>query len=430
MLRAEVVQAHIPPKTVQDVLGDDSIAGFSQGFNLSYAWALQRQTLLVWKAEDGLNATVRRLPLSEPTSGRVFVEVIPQSNSAAVTVLLCTGSGQFYVWLDANYPVTTYHSVLAVSANSSTAADLVICGLAASPANSGASLGFLAVVATVDGALHLYHGSQNGIFPRQFYKPTGAAAPKAGMLGALGSVVKALYSEAFDPLHNVQRASASAMAALHLQLLQLDSNRWKLLVLTADALDCWLLGTISGHNSTEQLLWSFNMLGVLSESLQAKELALLAFAATTYSISHQMLQPTTGQHQGVQKRQMLYVWSAYLSATSLKHTHVLSCFALEEGNAIPLLLQTTRLDKVPLPEPDNSSRELREWQMVPHSKYSSCLLLSPNGTILEWLGSGADTGEQYDDVADPSCYPHAECCLFSCSLLPLLDRLRIREVFV
>lgn len=403
MLRADVVQAHIPPKTVQDVLAEDSATGFSRGSIASYGWVLQRQTLLLWRVVDAQAASVRRLHLSYPPSGRVFVEVIPHSNSTAVTVVLCTGSGQLYVWLDANYPVETYRQTLAVSANSSTSPDVVICGLSASPADVGMSLGFMAVVATADGALHLYHGSQNGIFPQQFYKPTTAAAPRAGMFGTLGSVVKALYSEAFDPLHNVQRSSASAMAALQLQLVQLDSNRWKLMVLTAEALDFWLLGTISGQNSTEQLLWSFNLHGVLSGTLQARELSLLAFAVTTSSSNSytQQLTPMQqltagGQQQKAHAGPLVYVWSAHLGATSLKHTHVLSCFAVEEGNTVPRLLHSTHIaQNAQLPEPEDGARQLKHWQMVPNSSYSSCLLLSPNGTILEWLaGAGTDAGKQ------------------------------------
>eukprot|EP00878_Enallax_costatus_P017252 GHUV01018115.1.p1 GENE.GHUV01018115.1~~GHUV01018115.1.p1 ORF type:complete len:398 (+),score=105.78 GHUV01018115.1:253-1446(+) len=397
MLRADVVQAHIPPKTVQDVLGDDSASGFSRGYPVTYGWTLQRQTLLLWKVEDGLTASVRRLHLSDPPSGRLFVEVIPHSSSTAVTVVLCTGGGQLYVWLDANYPVETYKQTLAVSANSSTSPDSIICGLSATPADVGTSLGFMAVVATADAALHLYHGSQNGIFPRQFYKAAAATAVRAGMLGTLGSVVKALYSEAFDPLHNVQRSSASAMAALELQLLQLDSNRWKLMVLTPDALDCWLLGTISGQNSTEQLLWSFNLHGVLTSTLQARELSLLAFAATTSSSNHYMQQLTPmqqltagGQQEMVHTGPLLYVWSAYLGATSLSHTHVLSCFAVEEGNTVPSLLHSTFVAQSQhLPDP-----EVGAGQMVPHTTHSSCLLLSPKGTVLEWLaGRGAEASE-------------------------------------
>lgn len=402
MLRADVVQAHIPPKTVQDVLGDDSASGLSSGYSVTYGWTLQRQTLLLWKVEDSLTAAARRLHLSDPPCGRLFVEVIPHSHSTAVTVVLCTGGGQLHVWLDANYPVETYKQTLAVSANSSTSPDTIICGLSATPADVGSSLGFMAVVATADAALHLYHGSQHGIFPRQFYSAAAATVPRSGMLGAFGSVVKALYSEAFDPLHNVQRSSASAMAALQLQLLQLDSNRWKLIVLTPDALDCWLLGTVSGQNSTEQLLWSFNLHGVLTGNLQARELSLLACAVTTSSNSQYMQKLTPmqqltagGQQQKAHSGPLLYVWSAFLSATSLVHTHVLSCFAVEEGDAVPSHLLSTHIAQTePLPDPEVGARQLKQWQMVPHTVYSSILLLSPNGTVVEWLaGSGADASE-------------------------------------
>jgi hypothetical protein len=322
------------------------------------------------------------------------VEIMPHSNSTAVTVLLCTGSGQLCVWLDANFPAPPYSQRVCVSANRGTSESAVISALAASPADSGSSLGFLAVVATADAALHLYHGTQNGIFPRQFYTPTAAAGPKPGMFGALGSVVKALYSEAFDPLHNVQRSSASAMAALQLQLRPLGGGRWKLLVLTPEALDCWLLGALAGNHSSEQLLWSYNLYHVLSGSLQARELTVLAFAASTapqQQLPAAAAPPATpgGGRQAlpVQQKQTVYLWSTHIAATSLSQVHALTTLALEDGSVVPSYVGSTQLEpSVPLPQPEAGDK-LSQWQMLPHSSYSSCLLLAPNGTLLEWMPS-------------------------------------------
>lgn len=394
MLRADVVQAHILPRAVSDVVGEASAAGCSRVYSSTYGWALHRQTLLLWKVDDGLQASVRRLHVPELPSGHCFVEIMPHSNSTAVTVLLCTGSGQLCVWLDANFPVPPYSQRVCVSANAATSDNAVICALAASPADSGSSLGFLAVVATADAALHLYHGSQNGIFPRQFYTPTAAAGPKPGMFGALGSVVKALYSEAFDPLHNVQRASASAMAALQLQLLSLGGGRWKLLVLTPEALDCWLLGALAGNHSSEQLLWSYNLHHVLSGSLQARELTVLAFAASTTAQQQLPVAPpaTPGggrqaQQQPQQQKQAVYLWSTHISATSLSQVHALSTLALEDGSVVPTYQSSMQLEpSLPLPQPEAGDK-LSQWQVLPHSRYSSCLLLAPNGALLEWMPS-------------------------------------------
>lgn len=395
MLRAEVVQAHILPRSVSDVVGEATAVGCSKGYSTTYGWALHRQTLLVWRVEDALQAPVRRLQLSEPLSAcRCFVEVIPHSNSTAVTVLMCTGSGQLYVWLDANFPAPPFSQRLFVNANSGTSEDAVICALAASPADSGSSLGFLAVVATADAALHLYHGSQNGIFPRQFYAPPAAAAPKPGMLGALGSVVRALYSEAFDPLHNVQRSSASAMSALQLQLLQLDANRWKLLVLAPDSLDCWLLGTLTGQQSSEQLLWSYNLHAVLTASLQAREVTVLAFGTSLTPHSQpgaaQAPGATPSRQPALQGKQLVYVWCTHMAANSLSQIHTLTTLALEEGSVVPTYLHSVQVaPNVPLPQPHTGDR-LSQWLLLPHSSYCSCLLLAPNGTLLEWMPSAGE----------------------------------------
>jgi hypothetical protein len=214
------------------------------------------------------------------------------------------------------------------------------------------------------------------------------------MFGALGSVVKALYSEAFDPLHTVQRSSASAMAALQLQLLPLGGGRWKLLVLTPEALDCWLLGALAGNHSSEQLLWSYNLYHVLSGSLLARELTVLAFAAST---APQQQLPAAGappatpgggrQALPVQQKQAVYLWSTHIAATSLSQVHALTTLALEDGSVVPTYLSSTHLDpSVPLPQPEAGDK-LSQWQMLPHSSFSSCLLLAPNGTLLEWMPS-------------------------------------------
>jgi hypothetical protein len=428
---ARLRDAHLLPRVVSDALeADGQAAGVSrpapgggdqQQQQPTYAWVLARSTLLLWKAQDGLQAVVRRLTLPEPPAGPVFVEIVCHRQSSAVTAVVCTGGGQLHVWLDANFPAAPFSQRLAAAAAAAAAdgsedgqqqqqqqhssSNGVICSLAAAPADSSAgSPGFLAVVATADGALHLYHGSQAGIFPRQFHKApsSGPGGLTAGVLGVIGSAMRAMYEEAFDPLHSLQRSSGSALPAHTMQLAPLDGARWKLFVLTAESLDCWLLGSV-GQQSTEQLLWSFNMRAVLASQLNAAELELLAMTAAIQGQAGggNSRSSRSGQPAAAAAPQMaLYVWSAHTAAASLKHQqHVMSCFAVEDGTNLPRLLGSSTLGREAcLPQPQQHMR----WALTAHARLPSCLMLAHNGSVLEWLrpaGQPQLLGSSTDNLA-------------------------------
>ncbi|KAF8069449.1 hypothetical protein HT031_001565 [Scenedesmus sp. PABB004] len=392
MLRADVSAAHILPRSVADALGSsEAAAGCSA--DGGHAWALHRQTLLLWRVADGLHASVRRLHLAEAPEGRVLVEVLAQSGSSAVTVVACTGGGQLSVWLDANFPAPPLTQRLFVAGGDDDGGGDeggggggerggdVVTALAAAPAGGGggggAGPGFVAALATSDGGLHLYHGSAAGVFPRTFHKPGAGAGPRAGVLGTLGSVVRALYSEAFDPLHREQRAGPSALPARQLALAPLGGGRWRLLALTPESLDCWLLGGGAGQHAGEALAWSYNLHGVLAGALGARELTVLAFAARGA--------PAAGGGGAPQLE--IAIWSAHLGGASLSQQHAVSLLALGEGGKLPALAASAALPAassalLPQPQPDD---RLSRWCVLPHSRFASALLLAPNGVILEWL---------------------------------------------
>jgi hypothetical protein len=435
-----LTDVHLLPPVVNDILGDATASGCSRPPTTAadqqqpaYAWALHRQTLLLWRAEDGLQAVVRRLTLTELPVGATFVEVVTHQQSTAVTVIVCTGAGQLQVWLDANFPAapfsqritTTSSTVAAAAAANDGSTDeagsrmqqegadaRVVRALAASAADSAGNPGFLAVVATADAALHSFHGSQQGVLPRQFH--SAASAPRtlqAGVLGAISSAVRAMYEEAFDPLAHVSRSRASAAPALGLQLLPLDCARCKLFVLAEDSsLDCWLLGSL-GQQSTEALLWSLNTSLVLRQALEATEVQLLAAAATG---SQQGAAPGAGSSGGGgrgsggggggssrdaatgQQQTLIYTWSAHTDSSSLRYQHAVSCFALEDGAQLPRLLHCRRLGHTStLPQPQLHMR----WQLAPHAFLPSVLLLAHNGSTLEWLRPAAQAQDEAQDEA-------------------------------
>jgi len=390
MLRADFVQqAHLLPRAVSDVLSDTAARGCSQSSNgqCTYAWALHRQNLLVWKVEDGVTAAVRRLVLPEAPVGRTFVEVLPQQQSSALTVIFCTGAGQLYVWLDATFLGQPFSQQLVTSSTASSSSN-VICALAASPAHAGAGPGFLAVVATSDAALHLYHGSQSGIFPRQFYHPAGGHSTRGGMLDVLGTAVKAaVRTGQIIAGYALHRGSASSMPASQLQLLQLDSGRWKLFVLTGDALDCWLLGTLSGKQSTEQLLWSYSIYQSVLGRHRAADVKVLAFTASTALAQRQLSgQPQDGAATGsAAAQEVVYVWSAHMAESAVKYQHMCSLFAVDADGTVrgPRLIVAEPLDAAaaaPRAQLDHLG-----WQLLANERQPSCLMLSPQGVLLEWL---------------------------------------------
>lgn len=392
MIRADLLQQlHLLPRPVRDVVGDAAAQGCSAttAGHSTFAWVLHRQSLLVWKAEDGFAATVRRLTLPWAPVGGTFVEVVPQRQSSALTVIVCTGAGWLHVWLDATFGGDPF-SQQVVKGTDGDDSNL-ICALTATAADAGASPAFLAVIATTDAALHLYHGSQNGIFPRQFYNPSSAASSQGGVFQAITAAVGTARKVAVDYQLLVGiphlRTSASTAAALQLQLLQLDGSRWKLLVLSTDALDCWLLGTLSGKQSSEQLLWSLDVYSAVLGRSRVSSQKVLAFTASTAPAQQQLPAPSqdgSGSAPTRPSTEVIYVWSSSMLAdTASTHQHTCSAFAVEGGprQGPRLILSAVIPTAAAMPQP----RLKHLWQLRAHRQEPSCLLLAPNGVLVEWL---------------------------------------------
>lgn len=414
--------AHLLPKSVHDVLFDATAAGLCGPYSTdpaggggggvssssTFGWVLHRSSLLVWRVEDDLQATVRRLQLPQVPAGRVFVSILPHAGSTALTVVLCTASGLLCVWLDAHFFAPPYTQQLFVAAESAAhdggdSDPDVVTAMAAGAANSAGSPGFLSVIATADGALHLYHGSQKGIFPRQFHRPSAAAASAAGsdssgagggaggsLLGSLGGVVKALYSEAFDPLYRVQRHTPSRLPARQLLLLRAGggagaggSGAWRLLALAPDALDCWALGAANAASAAdERLAWSFNIRGVLMGELRAQEYEPLGFTAAG------------GSGAGLlSDASQLLIWSAFTGANSIASQHALSVFDLRP-DTIPYhdkSLVVTGAAAGALPRPAAAGGgSAAGWRVVAHPGCVTALAKAPNGAVVEWLPQSGD----------------------------------------
>lgn len=411
-----LLQASVLPRPVRDVSADSTAQGFAQSAadHPTYAWLLHRQSLLVWKVDDGTAAVVRRLNLPQRIEGRVFVQVLPQCNSTALTVVVCTGSGGLFVWLDATFAGEPFSQQLFTS-NAEHESHDVICALEATPAEATAGPGFLAVVATSDAALHLYHGSHSGIFPRQFYNPRKSTGTHGGVLDMIGAAVGTARKVAVDlqllaglPF---MRTSASTTPALQLQLLPLGGGCWKMYVLTHDTLDCWLVGTLSGKQSTEQLQWSYGVYQAVLGKQRAAQSRVLGFAASNSQHWQQLLlaAPSEGISSSTaagDAQQVLYVWSAHMPESALRYQHTLTVLVIEEGTCRgPRVALSLPLDSAgALPQLQSS---VHGWQVCPHAHQPSCLLMSPGGQLLEWSPAASASGAA---VLSTSSSNLAVCC--------------------
>ena len=254
MLASDLVSTAALPRSALDLLRSVEPAGRAAGLSAAAdaAWAFAGGLLVVWRLGDGRGgARTLRPPFA--VRGAVHVELLEQPAAAGLlTVLLRTAEGQLAAWLDADAPQPPLTLDLGAggagggAGGGASTAGAAAEAMAAVAIDTGAGPGFVAVVAHGDG-LHLVQGSQRGLFLRRFRDPGDRPAPSAGgggtpgsaVLGALGSVLRAAYSEAFNPLRRYQRGAASQRPALRVALAAVDVHALRALVLTPEALDCW-----------------------------------------------------------------------------------------------------------------------------------------------------------------------------------------------
>lgn len=353
----DALDVHLVPPALWDVLPQASAAGCQHAGGRSVAWILHRQTLLLWTVGDTDSAQVKRLVLTQPVSGALHVEVVTRPASSVITVLACSSQGLLHVWLDASFLSSPHCEQLACFEGGADAGGDVVTAIAAAAADQGTTPGFMAVVSTADGALHLYHGTSRGIFPRRFHSGTpGSASRQHGLLGTLGTVVKAMYSEAFDPLASTRRMAASSLPACRMLMTLTRSGSWRLYVLTREALDCWQLGAGSGNSTTEQLLWSFSLAGLLVPQLSADSLI-----------------PVDMAHSAAAGA--LFIWSFQGGR------HALHCLQLAHDGT-PAMDPTCSLSER-LTDPQRHPDPFA-WRLHTHIQQLCCLAHAPGGLLLVW----------------------------------------------
>jgi hypothetical protein len=237
MFSAIIEQAHFLPAAVAELvhLSGDALQSGLDG-DSGYAFVLSGSKLLIWSYAQGKAAPVKTIACPSSAGQRCFIRVLSQQS--AVSVVLCTADGRLSVWLDTHYLSQPYTQQIFSSSSQEGA---VVAALAAISAEQPTGPGFLTVVSTVDGGIYLFQVNQSGLFPKQFLARAAPSKGGLGLVGKVGSFIGSIYAEAFNPLHKVQRQEASDRPAVALSLQRVDAARYRLLVLTDEALDCWLV---------------------------------------------------------------------------------------------------------------------------------------------------------------------------------------------
>ena len=104
--KMDIQSSHLLPRQALDIL--HQVGNKQSGVSGSFAWLLSGDSLHIWRYQEGPDARVRSLivPLSVAgidRSSLLFVSVLPQPRSSAVTVVICSASGTLAAWMDANY---------------------------------------------------------------------------------------------------------------------------------------------------------------------------------------------------------------------------------------------------------------------------------------------------------------------------------------
>lgn len=202
-----------------------------------YAWVLSGTKLLIWSYAQGKDASVKVVSCPSAGSQKCFVRVV--AKGSAVSVASCTEDGRLSVWLDAHYLAKPIE-VHPIKSGPEVGEPVV----AAMSAIAAESTGLIVIITGLEGSVYLCHAipDQGVINPRKFNAGTAPSTHSSlGIVGKVGGLLGAMYAEAFNPLAKVQRSGASQRPAIGLSLQRVDEGRYRLLVLSDESLDCWMV---------------------------------------------------------------------------------------------------------------------------------------------------------------------------------------------
>ncbi|KAG2499006.1 hypothetical protein HYH03_003192 [Edaphochlamys debaryana] len=339
----DALGAYMLPRTVLELLQQPSgqhLCGVCA--ESGFAWLLSGQQLYIWRYREGKEARLRVLTLPRPPSplGPAHVVLVPHGTTAQgpsassgplsapasaapssaaadgpLSVAICDAAGRLTVWLDANHLASPVEHQLLSGAQqpaqqrqtgSGPRNGPLVAAFTAARLDLGSGAAFLAALSAADGSLHLLQAGTQGIFPKLLSSPA-AAAESRGLVGALGSALSRAVTDAFDPSARYLRKQPAPAPALGLHLGPAPGGggtHYRLLVLTAEALDCWTVSV--GLRPSEALQWSF--LNGLVRAHDGRRggpqgVSNLAFAVAGSHVAVWLAEPPAGARPGATERQ-------------------------------------------------------------------------------------------------------------------------------
>lgn len=269
----DTVGAYLVPRAVLELLQQpDSPYQAGVCATFSFAWLLSGQQLYIWRYHEGKDARLRVLSLPRapsPTQPPTVVLIphgppspspalphipstfsgplLPPATDGPLSVAVCDADGHLTVWLDAHHLASPVeHTLLTRTPSTPTSAPLV-AAFSAARLDLGTGPAFLAALSATDGSLHLLQVGAQGIHTKQLAGPAPPEAHARGLVGALGSVLSRAVTDAFDPSARYLRKTPAGRPAvaggLHVAAAPGGGGQhYRVLLLTADALDCWAVG--------------------------------------------------------------------------------------------------------------------------------------------------------------------------------------------
>ncbi|CAD7704463.1 unnamed protein product, partial [Ostreobium quekettii] len=187
------------------------------------------------------------------------------------TVVACTRRGVLHAWFQV-FPYSPHaepvtQRALGLWTSGGSGARPAVRAMAARPLPTSGDPGFVCAVAGEDRSIVVFSGAGGDLDALQVLPPS-----EGGDGGWLRGVAASLLGGAG------WRASRSPV--LQVAILPVAAPRWRLLVLTEEALDSWLVPVDTTESA--DLTWSFNLLPALKSQLKERsELAMIGMAITS-----------------------------------------------------------------------------------------------------------------------------------------------------
>ncbi|GAX78191.1 hypothetical protein CEUSTIGMA_g5633.t1 [Chlamydomonas eustigma] len=364
------------PKHALDQIQHDRVV--HTGVSTSHCWIFDGRSVLVWKIEDGKDARLFFVPVLSAfakteslntDADDIFISVL--ARNSALTLVVCLASGCLATWLDINYQTDPFICQLSASTHSR-----INSFSAVSPTASGNSgIVFVGAAGFSDGSWALVQGSPQGLVSRLLNTHLDSRTEcKPSMLGKLGSALSWTYTEVFDPSAKfIKRSPTTGQSVIDVHVHPLDSNRYRVLLLTETAVDLWQVTL--GARASEQLLWSFqNQTALQHNSSLSSRSFMRVNKAMAFAASY------------------IYIWTQSEGPVSSDSDHSVQRLLLDDAG-IPVHDWSVSIAAFCQAHPPAAaSQRNHRMQISADLSGSSCVLLGPGNTIVQCITSQPEAG--------------------------------------